>query len=86
MKSLLSTLNIETFVPDLAEPAEPKLDGLSSRMIDDTTLEVDLHKEAPVEDTFLSSYRAPTWVLRNKANRLEELFVHLVEKHRAKAR
>lgn len=85
MKSLLSTLNIETFVLDLAEPAEPKLDGLSSRMIDDTTLEVDLHKEASLNTVFeqLSAQSIRVLSMRNKANRLEELFVHLVEKHKS---
>jgi ABC-2 type transport system ATP-binding protein len=84
MKALLSKLNIETFILDLAAPSSPQLDNISHRMTDDTTLEVDLHKEDSLNSVFtqLTSQGIDVISMRNKANRLEELFVHLVDSGR----
>lgn len=84
MKALLSKLNIETFILDLAAPSSPQLENISHRMTDDTTLEVDLHKEDSLNSVFtqLTSQGINVISMRNKANRLEELFVHLVDSGR----
>lgn len=86
MKALLSTLNIETFVFDLIEGAtQVQIPGFTSRANDDQTLEVDIPKEAglnPVFDYF-SAQKITVKSMRNKANRLEELFVRLVESSKA---
>jgi len=85
MKRLLATLNMETFVLDLAaDQAKPDLQGFNARVIDDHTLEVDVEKSAGLNKVFeqLSAQNIKVLSMRNKANRLEELFVNLVEKGR----
>jgi ABC-2 type transport system ATP-binding protein len=82
-KSLLAKLHVETFVFDLQIPAPDdfKLDGYLHRLTDAATLEVDLSRESSLNDVFslLSSQNVQVVSMRNKANRLEELFVNLVE-------
>ena len=84
MKSLLSRLNIETFVLDLKDDiaVAPTLNGVECRLIDGHTLEVDVAKEQGLNSVFVQLNEQAIQVLsmRNKANRLEELFVELVEK------
>lgn len=86
MKALLAQLNMETFVFDLAnEQTElPAVGGLNARLTDAHTLEVDVPKSAGLNDLFNDLNTAGIKVLsmRNKANRLEELFVSLVEKQK----
>ncbi|MFT5540835.1 MAG: ABC-2 type transport system ATP-binding protein [Glaciecola sp.] len=82
MKALLATLNVETFVFDVASVAsEIKIEGFDSRAIDDQTLEVDVPKESGLNPLFeeLSKQSIQVNSMRNKSNRLEELFVRLVE-------
>ena len=82
-KTLMSKLNVETFVFDLASaaPAELFLDGYSHRVTDATTLEVDVARESSLNAVFemLSEQNVNVVSMRNKANRLEELFVEMVE-------
>ena len=82
-KSLLAKLNIETFVLDLESAAPPELtiDGYVHRIVDPTTLEVDVAREHSLNAVFemLSRQNINVVSMRNKANRLEELFVELVE-------
>lgn len=84
MKSLLATLDIETFILDVREPlsAAPQLDGMEIRLRDEFTLEVSLPKKKSLNVLFSSLDDMGIRVLsmRNKANRLEELFLRLVEK------
>lgn len=84
MKNLLSKLCMETFVLDLEAGAKPVLEGIKHRMIDDATLEVDLHKDASLNEVFsqLTAQSVRVLSMRNKANRLEELFVNLVDSGR----
>ena len=85
MKVLLSKLNIETFVLDLAPHDSPvTLTGFTMRELDDFTIEVDVPKERGLNNVFeqLSSQGHKVLSMRNKANRLEELFVDLVEQGR----
>ncbi|WP_194757044.1 ABC transporter ATP-binding protein [Aliidiomarina indica] len=85
MKSLLSQLNIETFVLDIA-PSDnaPQVTSAATRVIDDHTLEVDVVKSAGLNSVFseLSEQGIKVLSMRNKANRLEELFVTLVDQGR----
>tara|TARA_R110000772_G_scaffold204946_1_gene315208 strand:- start:2645 stop:3586 length:942 start_codon:yes stop_codon:yes gene_type:complete len=81
MKSLLAKLDVETFVFDLKPNSAPvALDNLSSRVIDDHTLEVDVNKSQTINAIFVELNKQGLEVLsmRNKSNRLEELFVSLV--------
>ena len=82
-KSLMSKLNIETFVLDLESEAPESLflDGFVHRLIDRTTLEIDVPKEQSLNAVFamLSQQGVTAVSMRNKANRLEELFVKMVK-------
>ena len=82
MKGLLKTLNMETFVLDLLQPilVLPELPMHRLQLIDDHTLEVQVSRNQPVNALFadLSAQGIEVLSMRNKANRLEQLFVHLV--------
>jgi ABC-2 type transport system ATP-binding protein len=82
MKRLLATLNVETFILDLRRPlAElPQLDHFPLHRLDDTTLSVDITRDRSVNELFsqLSARGIEVVSMRNKANRLEELFVRLL--------
>ncbi|MGI2206762.1 ABC transporter ATP-binding protein [Shewanella baltica] len=84
MKALLSKLNMETFILDLRcdTVTAPVLDGMTCRLTDSHTLEVDVVKEQNLNDVFsqLSAANIEVLSMRNKSNRLEELFVELVKK------
>lgn len=86
MKALLSQLNVETFVLDLPQQQNAvTVEGFESRMTDDHTLEVDVAKEDGLNEVFaqLTNQGITVLSMRNKANRLEELFVRMVESGRA---
>ncbi|CUA88021.1 ABC transporter ATP-binding protein [Pseudidiomarina woesei] len=90
IKRLLATLNMETFVFDLAvsegqsSTANLTLESFTWRALDDHTIEVDVEKSQGLNRVFeqLSAQHVTVLSMRNKANRLEELFVNLVEKGR----
>lgn len=87
MKALLATLNVETFVFDIASGAEKiSIEGFESRANDDQTLEVDVPKTSGLNPVFeeLSKQNVQVMSMRNKSNRLEELFVRLVEANQEK--
>jgi len=87
MKLLLAKLDKESFVLDLQEPIStaPQLADWTIRMIDSHTIEVDLPKGHDLNTLFTALSNAGLRVnsLRNKSNRLEELFVRLTEQSRA---
>jgi ABC-2 type transport system ATP-binding protein len=81
MKKLLAQLDVETFVFDLAIGSNaPKLTEFSYRQLDDHTVEVDINKSQSLNQIFAQFTDQAINVLsmRNKTNRLEELFVRLV--------
>ncbi|MCU1729069.1 ABC transporter ATP-binding protein [Pseudomonas sp. 7P_10.2_Bac1] len=88
MRQLLGQLHVETFVLDLKHPlsATPNLIGYPSLLLDGTTLEVQVDKDVGITGLFtqLAAQSIEVVSLRNKTNRLEELFVSLVEKNLAK--
>ena len=85
MKSLLSQLEQETLVFYLDKPLkkEPKIAGFTSRLVDDQILEVDIKRGQALNEVFtaLSSCSVPVSSMRNKANRLEQLFMRLVHEN-----
>lgn len=87
MKTLLNKLHVETFILNLKQPIErlPVIEGYELRLSDDTTLEVDVLKKTGLNGLFrqLSAQGLEVLSLRNKANRLEELFVRLIDKNAA---
>jgi len=82
IKTLLGKLDVETFVLDLRDPVTslPELDGIKIVQRDSTSLEVSIPKSRSLTTLFkaLDGHGAEVVSMRNKANRLEELFVRLV--------
>ena len=81
---LLAKLHTEIFVLNLRSPLKtlPKVEGYAVTQVDETTLEVEVNKEQDINALFASLSKAGVQVLsmRNKANRLEELFIKLTER------
>ncbi len=85
IKALLAKLDKETFVLDLKQPVQPiSIDGYKYTLTDDHTLEVEVAKSQGLNQVFSALTEQGNTVLsmRNKANRLEELFVGLLEQGR----
>ncbi len=90
MKSFLNQLNEESFIFDLAAPVtaiDCNIIGFQFNLIDAVTLEVTMDKAHSINDLFLvlQSQEIQVKSMRNKSNRLEELFVKMVEKNLAGA-
>lgn len=87
MKTLLARLHVETFVINTEERLDNKLHnwnddkGCQIKAIDDSTFEVEISKQYSLNTLFaeLDKRNIQVSSLRSKSNRLEELFVHLVE-------
>jgi ABC-2 type transport system ATP-binding protein len=83
MSSLLRKLQVETFVFNLRESVAsvPLVAGYEFSLIDEHTLQVEVSKEQSLNEVFAKLSAAGIHVLsmRNKVNRLEELFMKLVE-------
>jgi len=81
MRALLGQLTTETFVVDLAEPVAvaPEVPGFAFRQVDAQCLELDLTRGQHLNAAFaaLDSAGLKVMSLRNKSNRLEQLFVSL---------
>jgi len=81
MKLLLRQLNVESFVLDLVQPLEtlPNNTIFKFEQIDNMTLEVEIAEKQPLNPlfTFLSEQGILVKSMRNKTNRLEELFLNL---------
>jgi ABC-2 type transport system ATP-binding protein len=86
MKQLLSKLDVETFVFDVDNLPEqlPTLPGITFRRIDEHTLEAEMPRTQAMNALFetFSTHGITVTSMRNKTNRLEELFVRLVENGR----
>jgi ABC-2 type transport system ATP-binding protein len=85
IKNLIKQLNKETFVLDLNKEIkniEP-LEGYPLTLIDSTTIEVAVDKDKSLNQLFnhLTAMDIEIVSMRNKANRLEELFIDMVEKN-----
>jgi ABC-2 type transport system ATP-binding protein len=84
MSSLLRRLQTESFQLTLRDPvtAAPALPGYAAvKLVDDHTLEVEVSKDQNLNDIFarLSASGINVISMRNKVNRLEEMFMRLVE-------
>ena len=88
MKGLLSTLEMETFVLDIPGTANdialPHVTGITLRRVDDLTLEAEIARKDSLNALFaaLTAQGITVASMRNKTNRLEELFVRLVGDHK----
>lgn len=82
MKNLLSKLQHETFIFDLEKCNQrPVIEGYKSYFEDDCTLSVEVEREQGINGVFdqLSQQNVKVLSMRNKSNRLEELFLKLTE-------
>jgi ABC-2 type transport system ATP-binding protein len=88
MKQLLGQLHVETFLLDMKNDLKvaPQLLGYATKLLDSHTLEVQVDKSMGITALFtqLAQQNIEVLSLRNKTNRLEELFVSLVEKNLSK--
>jgi ABC-2 type transport system ATP-binding protein len=85
MKTLLSQLNMEIIMLDLRHPVEklPDLFPYVGRIVDSSSIEVELRKEQNVNLLFQKLTESGIQIssVRSKSSRLEELFIHLVNKN-----
>src|ERR1700729_2077764 len=83
MANVLRKLQTEVFVFNLREPrgVAPQLLGFTAVLSDDHTLEIEMSKTQSLNDIFaqLSAQGIAVNSMRNKVNRLEELFIRLVD-------
>ncbi|MCU7943010.1 MAG: ABC transporter ATP-binding protein [Candidatus Thiodiazotropha sp. (ex Cardiolucina cf. quadrata)] len=84
MSRLLSQLHIEVFLLNLASPIDtlPDLPGYRATLIDSETLEVEVIREQSMNQLFgqLTQQGIEVVSMRNKQNRLEQMFVDLVDR------
>jgi len=85
IKALLKQLDRETFVFDSATllTETPVLEGYSVTLVDSHSIEVEVHKSQSINEVFdsLNEQNIKVVSMRNKTNRLEELFFGLVDKN-----
>jgi ABC-2 type transport system ATP-binding protein len=87
MASLLTRLHVDYFVLDLAQPViNPVLKGYEVKQISDKVLEVGVPKERNLNDLFtqLSAANIHVISMKNKSNRLEQLFINLIDNKNAR--
>ncbi|MFK8013020.1 MAG: ABC transporter ATP-binding protein [Marinicellaceae bacterium] len=83
IKQLLTTLDIETFIFDLNKnPTEELLTTLDAEITEDFSIQLDVHKSKALNDVFKQIDKLDYKVIsmRNKVNRLEELFYKMTHK------
>lgn len=90
MKSLINQLNVQTLLLDTEKPLShlPNLDDYSLRLIDETTIEIEIRRGQSINDLFqlLTQQNVTISSMRNKTNRLEELFIRLISENKNELR
>ncbi|GGK54147.1 ABC transporter ATP-binding protein [Amphritea balenae] len=85
IRKLLKQLNTETFILDISpvQSSCPALEGYKVAMEGDHTLLIDVKKTQGLTSVFsqLAEQGIEVTSMRNKSNRLEELFISLVDKN-----
>ncbi|MHA6261035.1 ABC transporter ATP-binding protein [Sporosarcina sp. CAU 1771] len=82
MKSLLAKIQYETFILDIeSSGSTPVIKGYTTELLDETTLSVEVARDQGINEVFhqLSEQGVKVLSMRNKSNRLEELFLKLTE-------
>jgi len=86
IKSLLKTLNRETFILDCSEYLDkaPGLPGFECGLLDNHSLEITVEKGQSLTEVFveLQSQGITVTSMRNRANRLEELFISMLSEEK----
>lgn len=84
MKALLRKLHQELFILDVRNELSeaPMLNGFGCQLLDASTLEVSLESHQDLNDVFatLQTMGIQVKSMRNKSNRLEQLFISLLQK------
>ncbi len=81
MKLLINRLHVQTLILDLEQPITTvQLPEHPHHLIDNLTLEIELHKSQSLNTLFATLSKQDILIkgMRNKTNRLEELFVRLI--------
>ncbi|MBU5366541.1 ABC transporter ATP-binding protein [Enterococcus devriesei] len=84
MKSLLAKLQFETFILDLAPyDKQPEINGFNYGFEDEQTLAVEVERDQGINELFdqLTAQGIKVLSMRNKSNRLEELFLKITEEN-----
>ncbi|PIC77632.1 ABC transporter [Sporosarcina sp. P19] len=82
MKSLLAKLQYETIILDIESSGRvPVIKGYTSELMDDGSLSVEVARDQGINEVFnqLTEQGIKVLSMRNKSNRLEELFLKLTE-------
>lgn len=85
MRSLLAKLQYETIILDIESSGRvPVIKGYNSKLEDEATLSVEVARDQGINEVFnqLSEQGIKVLSMRNKSNRLEELFLKLTEENR----
>jgi len=86
IKMLVNQLKMQTIVLDIDDLPNHvfQLSGYEYRVIDDTSIEVDIYREQSINDLFhaLTQQNLKVTSMRNKTNRLEELFINLINENK----
>jgi len=84
MPQLLQKVHVESFVLNLAAPLKRdlRLTSFTHRVIDKQTIEVDLKRAQSLNELFaeLSKHNVQVSAMKNKRNRLQQLFIQLTQK------
>ncbi|MDX1823261.1 MAG: ABC transporter ATP-binding protein [Thiohalomonadales bacterium] len=82
MNILLRKLHEETFLLNLQDPIDalPSIEGYKMSLVDKDTLSVEINREQDLNNLFrqLDRFNIQVTSLRNKTNRLEEVFVRMM--------
>lgn len=81
MRHLLSKMQSETIILDISPINQmPKIEGYQTILLDPATLEVEIDRQQGINALFeqLNQQKIKVISMRNKSNRLEELFINLV--------
>lgn len=82
MKSLLAKLQFETIILDIESSGQmPVIKGYQSELMDEGSLSVEVGRDQGINELFnqLTDQGIKVLSMRNKSNRLEELFLKLTE-------
>lgn len=87
-KSLLNHVHVQTLILNLSDEVDSSLDlgGFQYRILDPTSIEVELQHEQSLNALFgvLTEKQLRVLSMRNKTNRLEELFIRLITDNKSK--
>lgn len=87
MKSLINRLHMQTLIFDVENTLTnvPALKDYECRLLDENTIEVEIHRHQSINELFtlFNEQNIRVAGMRNKTNRLEELFIHLVSENRS---